>query len=149
MTKWHNPWKQKHRVRGFWPQSFTSQWVCGKIETNEELLNTIPVLIWDVSIDCWLTAASLSEVYPDELDHVGLEEVHVPPGLLLHLGEGAGAQVEPGAGAAVHRLLGDPAIRHAALHRSLPRRNIQNWNIQNIQKLGNLRNLEKRSIRKQ
>ena len=77
-----------------------------------------------------LTAASLSEVYPDELDHVGLQEVDIPPGLLLHLGEGAGAQVKPGARAAVHRLLGDPAISHTALHRSLPRRHIQNWNYQ-------------------
>ena len=74
------------------------------------------------------TAAGLSEVYPDELDHVGLEEVDVPPGLLLHLGEGAGAQVEAGAGAAVHGLLRDAAIRHAALHRSLTRRHIQNCN---------------------
>ena len=74
------------------------------------------------------TAAGLSEVYPDELDHVWLQQVDVPPGTLLHLGEGAGAQVEEGAGAAVHRLLRDPALRHAALHRSLARRHVQHCN---------------------
>ena len=83
------------------------------------------IKVW---FDNLLTAASLSKVYPDQLDHVGLEQVDIPPGLLLHFGEGAGAQVEPGARAAVHRLLRDAAISHAALHRSLPRRHIQNCN---------------------
>jgi hypothetical protein len=32
-----------------------------------------------------LTAAALAEVYPDELNHVWLQQVHVPPGRLLHL----------------------------------------------------------------
>ena len=32
-----------------------------------------------------LTAAGLSEVYPNELDHVGLQQVHVPPRGLLNL----------------------------------------------------------------
>ena len=72
------------------------------------------------------TAAGLSEVYPDELHHVGLQQVDVPPGTLLHLSEGAGAQVKPGAGAPVHGPLRDPAVSHAALHRGLASSNIQN-----------------------
>jgi hypothetical protein len=73
-----------------------------------------------------LTTAALAEVDPHQLHHVGLQEVDIPPGRLLHLGEGAGRQVEEGAGAAIHRLLRDPALRHAGLHGSLPGGHIQN-----------------------
>lgn len=68
---------------------------------------------------CQLTTAALAKVNPDQLDHVGLQEVDIPPGTLLHLRQGAGAQVEEGASAPVHGLLGDPTLRHTALHRSL------------------------------
>ena len=74
-----------------------------------------------------LTAAALSGVDPDQLDHVGLQQVDVPPGRLLHLCQGAGGQVEEGAGAAVHGLLGDPALGDARLHRRLPRGNVEHW----------------------
>ena len=32
-----------------------------------------------------LTTATLAKVNPDQLDHVGLQQVHVPPGGFLHL----------------------------------------------------------------
>ena len=32
-----------------------------------------------------LTAAALPKVNPDQMDHVRLQQVHVPPGGLLHL----------------------------------------------------------------
>ena len=59
-----------------------------------------------------LTAAGLSEVYPNELDHVGLQQVDVPPRRLLHLCEGASGEVKKGAGASIHGLLWDSSFGH-------------------------------------
>ena len=49
---------------------------------------------------------------------------------LTDLGEAAGGEVEEGAGAAVHRLLGNPALRHAGLHRGLAGGHVQHWKFQ-------------------
>ena len=49
---------------------------------------------------------------------------------LTDLGEAAGGEVEEGAGAAVHRLLGDPALGHAGLHRGLAGRHVQHCKYQ-------------------
>ena len=54
---------------------------------------------------------------------------------LTDLGEAAGGEVEEGAGAAVHGLLGDPALSHAGLHRSLPGSHVQHCKILNIKSL--------------
>ena len=63
-----------------------------------------------------LTTAGLAKVYPDQLDHVGLQEVDVPPGALLHLSQGAGGQVKEGAGAAIYGFLGNTSFCYTALH---------------------------------
>ena len=59
-----------------------------------------------------LTAATLAKVNPDQLHHVGLEQVDVPPGRLLHLSEGAGGEVKKGAGASIHCFLWDSSFSH-------------------------------------
>ncbi len=72
-----------------------------------------------------LTAASLAEVEPHQLDHVGLEQVDVPPGPAFHGRHGARFGREEVAGAAVDGPFGHAAQRHARLHRRLARRHVQ------------------------
>lgn len=74
-----------------------------------------------------LTTARLAEIEPDELDHVGLEEVHVPPGRPLHLREAASLRREEVARAPVHGPLRDASRRHARLHRSFARCHVEHW----------------------
>ena len=81
-----------------------------------------------------LTTATLTEVDPDELDHVGFEEVDIPPGRLFNLSEGAGIEVEEGACAAIDSLLWDASLRNAGLHRGLASRHVQNWEAENYVK---------------
>ncbi len=70
-------------------------------------------------------AARLAEVHPDQLDHVGLEEVDVPPGGALDLRQGARVEVEEGGGRAVDGLLRDPALHDRALHGGLAGGHVQ------------------------
>ena len=63
--------------------------------------------------DCNLTTAALAKVDANQLNHVGFEEVDVPPGRFFHLGQAARAKVEEGAGASVHGLLRNSSFRHA------------------------------------
>ena len=71
-----------------------------------------------------LGAAGLAKVDSDELDHVGFQQVDVPPGAALDVGEGAGVGVEEGGGGAVHGLLGNAALHNGALHGGLAGGNI-------------------------
>lgn len=66
------------------------------------------------------TTARLSEVESDELNHVGLQQVDVPPGVPLRVGEGAGVRGERRGRRAVHGLLRDASLGHGRLHGRLP-----------------------------
>ena len=66
-----------------------------------------------------LTTARLSKVDPDQLHHVGLQQIDVPPRTPLHVCQRARVSVEEGGRGPVHRLLGDAAVGHAALHGGL------------------------------
>ena len=74
-----------------------------------------------------LTAATLAKVDPDQLHHVGLQQVDVPPRRLLHLCEGAGGEVEKGGGASIHCLLWDSSFSHTRLHGRLACCHVQHW----------------------
>ena len=57
-----------------------------------------------------LTAAREAKVEADELDHVRLQEIHVPPRIPLPLREGTRLWVERVARASVHRFLSESQL---------------------------------------
>ena len=63
-----------------------------------------------------LTATGPSEVDPDQLDHVRLQQVDVPPGGAFDLRLRAGGLREEGTGAAVDGLLGETTLQDRGLH---------------------------------
>ena len=68
----------------------------------------------------------LTEVQPDELHHVRLQQVHVPPGHTFRPGQGACVHIEEGTSAAVDSFLRNATQIRADLHRSLSCSHVQN-----------------------
>ena len=75
-----------------------------------------------------LTAARFAEIQSDQLDHVRLQEIDVPPRWTLHFGHSARIGREERTGATVDGAVGVGVQRHAGLHRRFTRRHVHNCN---------------------
>lgn len=79
-----------------------------------------------------LTATGHPEVDAHYLHQVGFQQVHVPPGIRLHVGHRAGGGLEVGRGAAVDRPLGAALARRRRLHGRLAEAHVQHWSVVRI-----------------
>lgn len=78
-----------------------------------------------------LTATRFSKVQSHQLNHVGFQQVNVPPRSTLWFRQGAGIGVEEGAGTAINGFLGNSTGFCTDLHGGLSSSHIQNWNRKN------------------
>jgi len=75
-----------------------------------------------------LTTAGFAKIQSHQLDHVGLEEVDVPPRSPFTLGHSASFRREEVAGAAIDRSFGHTSESHARLHGRFAGSHIQHCN---------------------
>lgn len=75
----------------------------------------------------WLTTARFAEIQSHQLNHVGLEEINIPPGWALHFGHSARIGCEESACAAVDGTVSIGVQCHTRLHRRFTSSHVHHW----------------------
>lgn len=73
-----------------------------------------------------LTTTRFAKVQTHQLHHIGLEQIHIPPGRAFRLGQRTRIRCEEGRGGSIDGLLRCPSTICGDLHRRLASGNIEN-----------------------